>query len=336
MISPHYDIVILGAGPAGLACAIELKNSSLSVLVIEKNTTIGPKICAGGLTGLADDFKIPTAKTRSFSKQVIIIKDKSYAIELERPIRTITRLELGQYQLQQVQNAVNITILTNTTVQEIQQKALITADGKSISFKYLVGADGSNSIVRKSVGIETKQCIGLYYDIPVVTDTCIWYLKQSILKSGYIWVFPHKEFTNIGVYFNPTELNSKKAKAALENYITNQGYTFSSLELKGSPISYSYKGHQFGNIFLVGDAAGLTSRASGEGISYALTSGKEIAKKIKDNSYKTPELNKMIRIKHLQDNLFKLVEIFPFLHDYLFRGLIRLLRHKRFQGFFGI
>ena len=63
-----FDIIIIGAGPGGLECAIQLNNSNLSVLIIEKNDIIGPKICAGGLTGLTSDFYIPSDKTRSFSK----------------------------------------------------------------------------------------------------------------------------------------------------------------------------------------------------------------------------------------------------------------------------
>ncbi len=58
-----YDVIILGAGPAGLKYAEELKNTKLSVLLIKKNQIIGPKICAGGLTRLADGFDYPKDKT---------------------------------------------------------------------------------------------------------------------------------------------------------------------------------------------------------------------------------------------------------------------------------
>ncbi len=45
-----YDVVIIGAGPAGLSCAKPLQKSGKSILLVEKNDKIGPKICAGGLT----------------------------------------------------------------------------------------------------------------------------------------------------------------------------------------------------------------------------------------------------------------------------------------------
>ncbi len=45
-----FDIIIIGAGPAGLQCAKFLGNSKFQVLLLEKNKEIGPKVCAGGLT----------------------------------------------------------------------------------------------------------------------------------------------------------------------------------------------------------------------------------------------------------------------------------------------
>ena len=57
-----FDIIIIGAGPAGLKCAEQFKNSDFSVLLIEKNKVIGPKTCAGGLTQLVRDFDFPKEK----------------------------------------------------------------------------------------------------------------------------------------------------------------------------------------------------------------------------------------------------------------------------------
>ncbi len=45
-----YDVVIVGAGPAGLELARLLGKRELSVLVIEKNRQLGKKVCAGGIT----------------------------------------------------------------------------------------------------------------------------------------------------------------------------------------------------------------------------------------------------------------------------------------------
>lgn len=330
-----YDIVIIGAGPAGLECARQFKSSNLSVLLIEKNKVIGPKTCAGGLTGLTSNFDIPKNKTRSFAKQKIFINKKKYEIVLNNPIKTIDRFELGQHQLQQIENSNNISILTKTTVEEIVANKIITKDNQEYYFKYLVGADGSNSIVRKHLGLKSEHCIGLYYDIPVVTDYFIWYVNPKKLQSGYIWVFPHKKHTNIGVYFNPQLLTSKKAKEVLEKYLLDHKYSFSAQNIKGSVINYLYQGHEFGNIFLIGDAAGLASRATGEGISFALTSGREVAKKIINPKYDAVEFNRILKIKRRQERMLKKFETFPFLQNFFYRIFVNLLQTAWFQKYFG-
>ena len=44
----HYDVVIVGAGIAGLECANQLKDSNLNILLLEKNRKFYNKSCAGG------------------------------------------------------------------------------------------------------------------------------------------------------------------------------------------------------------------------------------------------------------------------------------------------
>jgi flavin-dependent dehydrogenase len=55
----HYDVIIIGAGPAGFSCAEQLKSSELSVLLIDKNKTVISKTCAGGLSFLVKNSDIP-------------------------------------------------------------------------------------------------------------------------------------------------------------------------------------------------------------------------------------------------------------------------------------
>ncbi len=330
----RYDVIIIGAGPAGLKCAEQLINSNRSVLLIEKNEIIGPKICAGGLTNLTAPFNIPEDKTRSFPRQKIFIANRQYEIDLVNPLKTISRFDLGQYQLGKLKDSNNIKILKGTLVKSIKKNEVITNKG-AFCFRYLVGADGSTSKVRKYIGLASKICIGLYYDIPEVTHEFIWYFDPGLLKYGYIWVFPHKDSTNIGIFFNPEHLSPKQAREILKKYLTENGYRFSERNLKGAPINYSYQGCIFDDILLIGDAAGLASKTTGEGISYALTSGKEIGKKILDPDYRMVELDEILAFKKRQEKMLKAIDLLPYWQDYLFKIFIRLIKKGRFQRYFG-
>ena len=330
----QYDVIILGAGPAGLECANQFKNSNLSVLLIEKNKIIGPKTCAGGLTNLDKNFDIPKEKTRSFPKQEIFIKEKSRTINLVNPLKTISRFELGQYQFQQISNCKNIRILKETLVKEIKKNELVTSS-ENFKFKYLVGADGSNSIVRKHLNLKSKICIGMYYNISKITDRFIWYVNPQKLKSGYIWVFPHKKYTNIGVYYNPDFVSSKNAKIALEDFLKFHEFDFTHSKFEAASINYSYYGCIFNNIFLIGDAAGLASKTTGEGISFALTSGKEIAKRIMNPNYEMDDLDKILTFKKRQERMLKVFDGLPVIQTLLFKIFLNLMKKKWFQIYFG-
>ena len=236
--------------------------------------------------------------------------------------------------MQKISNCKNVKILKETLVKEIRKNEIVTSNG-NFKFKYLVGADGSNSIVRKYLGLKSKICIGMCYNIPKITDRFIWYVNPKKLKSGYIWAFPHKKYTNIGVYYNPNLVSAKNARIALEDFLKCHEFDFSNSKFEASPINYSYCGCIFDNIFLIGDAAGLASKATGEGISFALTSGKEIAKRIMNPNYEMNELQKILTFKKRQEKILKVFDGLPVIQTFLFKIFLNLMKKKWFQTYFG-
>jgi len=330
----EYDIIIVGAGPGGLACALELGDSGLTVLLIEKNEIIGPKTCAGGLKNLDRDFELPSDSIRTFHQEDYTTKYRSYTLMLEKPLRTISRHDLGQYQAAMLERFKNIKIKTGAKVKEIGDGQIITSAG-NFTFKYLVGADGSNSLVRRHLGLETKSCIGMYYEIPEITDKVIWHFNPEEIGSGYIWIFPHMDNTNIGVFFNPEWLSPKVAKRALQNYLDAKGINYAGCKYKTAAISHFYDGCEFGNTFLVGDAAGLALRTNGAGISFAIVSGREIAHKILNSDYRMPELDMILNYKNRQENIFAFIERIPFIQRPAYRIMLNLMKKRWFQKRFG-
>jgi geranylgeranyl reductase len=330
-----YDVIIVGAGPAGLKCAERLKNSLFSVLLIEKNKIVGPKLCGGGLTSLSSNLDIPPNKTRSFDIQQTYLNDKRYDVYFVAPLRTISRFDLGQHQLKKIETSENITIMLNTKVTSIKKNKIMTNKGE-FYYKYLVGADGSSSIVRRHLGLESEYCAGFCYEIPKVTDEFIWVFNPSQYKSGYVWLFPHLKTTNVGIYYNPKLVSAKDAKRHLIQYLKKLGYNISDSELRGASVNYRYSGIVFDNIFLVGDAAGLCSKIWGEGIPHAITSGNEVGNILLNPKHKMHALKKILKIKKRQERIGFLFESMPFVQDLMIKFFVKLIGGSWFQYYFGI
>jgi flavin-dependent dehydrogenase len=179
----QYDVVIVGAGPAGLECARALMGSRLSVLIIEKNEQIGPKTCAGGIVETVEPLHLPELKTRSFNWLNLYIKEKRFQFTSKVPIRIIDRDVLGHYQEQLLCDANNVTILPNTYLKKIESQRVYTTAGE-FSYRYLVGADGSTSTVRRYLHLGSQYMVGMYYDIKMRKDDLIFYLNGTSLKIG--------------------------------------------------------------------------------------------------------------------------------------------------------
>lgn len=330
-----FDVIIIGAGPAGLKCAEQFKDSKLSVLLVEKNEIIGPKVCAGGLSYLNTGFDFPEEKTRKFSKILFHLSGKEYEINLTHPLKIIDRYDFGQHLLNKIKSSKNITVFKNMLVKQIEKNKIITSRG-DFHFKYLVGADGSSSLVRKYLGLKTKKLIGLRCKTDQISDKLIIYFNPKLLDIGYAWIFPRKNNTNVGVYFNPEQISSKKARKILEKFLLKNNFLCSKEKIEGAPISFIYKGCVFKNIFLIGDAAGLASGLTGEGISYALVSGEEIGKKIIDPLYKMGNLKVILKFKKRQERIRRGAVALPFAQKYFLRAFATFIKKTWVQKYFGI
>lgn len=307
----QFDVIIIGAGPAGLECARLLKEANLSVLVMERKQVIGPKVCAGGIIETIEKFDFPDDKVRSFHREYVVIKNRIHQFSSSVPIHVVDRYALGQYQLGLLKDASNMEILTETSVNRIGKGRVFTRKGE-FGWKYLVGADGASSIVRRFLNLPSQYTIGVYYDIPEIKDQLIFSLNGRSLKTGYIWEFPHQEFTNVGIYYNPRFLNTASARQLLRSYMEKRNYSPRHRTYRAFPIMYLYKGCQFeGSIFLAGDAAGMASKLTGEGISYAIISGREIARKILNPEYAMTNLARALKSKQKQERIVNFFESIP-------------------------
>ncbi len=335
-----YDVIIVGAGPAGLSCAEVLAKNGKSVLVLEKNKKIGPKVCAGGLTARVE-------KERFLSLQDVDKTFNSFKLHFLKTCKTLTdsnplvatidRKKLGEIMLEKALKK-GAEIKTEIKVKEIKENSIII-NGQEIKFDYLIGADGSNSTVRRFLGIKTKKIlVTLQYiisqDIQKFKE--MEYFFNSKILNGYFWIFPHKNFTAVGCGYCPKNTwQDVRIKECFEKWLIKHRIKTEKLELRSFPIQFDYQGYQFGNKFLIGDAGGFVSGATGEGIYFAMVSGKEVAKKIINPQYDCPEISKILKIKRRHEYSFRKINflnnIFPNLG---FNILAFLLNFRWFKKIF--
>ncbi len=311
----RYNVIIVGAGPAGLSCAEVLAKSGKSVLVLEKNNEVGPKICAGGLTTKVkkENFLSLRDIDRIFHSIKIIFPGTIKKITCHNPlIATIDRGKLGKIMLEKALKF-GAEVETGIEVKEISNNSII-ANGQKINYQYLVGADGSNSMIRKFLGIKTEKIlVTLQYVIPQEIQKFeeMKYFLDSRIFNGYFWVFPHRNYTIVGAGYNPKYTRKKiSLKNTFEKWLKDKNIKTARIKLEGWPINIDYRGYQFGNKFLIGDAGGFTSGLTGEGIYFAIISGKEVAGKIIDPQYNCPEISKILKIKRNHENFLKLLTFF--------------------------
>lgn len=301
-----FDIVIIGGGPAGLKAAEVLAKEGREVIVLEKNAVIGPKTCAGGLTSKDFELGIPNSlPDRVFYSIKIHSSDKTFTINRKNKplVATVDRKKLGQWMLSQAQKS-GAKVRTKARVVKIENNSVFLEKDQEIRFNYLIGADGSLSLLRRWLNIPTKKfLITLQYIIPYHFENLEVFFNKKLFGLGYAWIFPHKEFTVVGCGNISTHRNIGKLRENFEFWFKEKKINLGKDKLDSFPVNYDYRGFDFGNKFLIGDAAGLASGLTGKGIYSALASGEEVARKILNPSYSCSKIKQILRAKALEEKL---------------------------------
>ena len=295
----HYDIVIVGAGPAGSSAAFSSASKGIKVALLEKEDSVAETVRTSGVTWIQNikEYKIPKdcynpIKNYSFcspNNEVTISDTVARAAVLD--VRKTYR-----WLAQQAENqGADIFVKTNVTdVIKNQGGDIIgivanTAEG-TVSFfgKIIIDASGFGSIVSKSMGFVTqweKFGAGAEYEVKAENiDPQTWWLMvgQKYSPAGYAWIFPiSKEMVRIGVgvgkpdsSVDPTErlkqlMDSKEGPIGRLGKITPVEFHYGLIPNDGLSRKTVYN-----NLILVGDSAGQANPLVLEGIRYAIKFGR--------------------------------------------------------------
>lgn len=291
----QYDVIVVGAGQAGSACAYDLATAGLSVLLLDRREFPRFKACAGGVTTKALHryrFSIaPVIRQVESDLRISMYLQRETTLKGPAPICAMTvRTELDELCFRQALNA-GARFEKIGPIRAVDESAdavsLTLDDGRILRARYLVGADGAHSQVRKltktftpdRTAVAMEGIVQLPAGVPLPVTT----FDFGVVGQGYGWLFPKGDHVNVGIYTRrPEEVEFSKDQ--LRDYVLKRlGVHGEAIEhLVGFPIGTGGELYQptSERVLLAGDAAGMAEALLGEGIHNALLTGQMAANAI--------------------------------------------------------
>jgi digeranylgeranylglycerophospholipid reductase len=303
-----YDVIVVGAGPAGSVAALNAAAES-DVLLIEKRPEIGAPVRCAEAVPLIDT---PLVFQTSFDKYVkpdrkwvasevkavratapdgTIVEVSGEMLATEAPLGIILERKLFDRQLAKdaarsgahvmVRTRATGLILEDGTVRGVKLSRL--GEEFDVRSKLVIGADGVESQVGRWAGINTtlklkdiESCVQYQMQNADLTDGAIDFYFGSAAPSGYAWAFPKGDgAANIGLGVLGSRLSDKRPLAYLNEFVAQRFPRGKPVELVmgACPVSDALPHTVHNGLMLVGDAAHHTDPITGGGIMAALQSG---------------------------------------------------------------
>ncbi|WP_434050976.1 MAG: geranylgeranyl diphosphate reductase [Roseibium sp.] len=294
-----FDVAVIGGGPSGAIAAEALATSGYSVLLVDPDNRIKP--CGGAIPSRAlKDFSISQDMFVSKANAARVIAPSGKSVEMRIGdigfVGMVDRATFDPYLRARAAEA-GATRLTGKLINMHesangvlslcveQTKSETAAANVTHCARYVIGADGANSAVRRFMFPKSKKppYVFAYHEIiesPKDTtsagfrgDRCDVVYDGRISPDFYGWVFPHGEHTSVGTGSAVKGHNLRSATAELRKASMLDGQRVIRREGAPLPLKPMRRWDNGKNVLLIGDAAGTVAPSSGEGIYYAMVCG---------------------------------------------------------------
>ena len=300
--------LIVGAGPAGLRAGQVLADAGRETLVVEKRAEIGPKTCAGGLTpktvAILRGLGLPENAGLARVGHVVFAPEHPVTLDPDgTTVVTLSRKELGRYQAGWTR-AAGAEVRAGCPVRELDlagKTALV--GGARMRWRHLIGADGSDSAVRRALRLPSPRgYFAAEYNLDGVRLEPLRVECDPELGGGYFWVFPHHDYTSVGAVASKHVVRPATLRAYLDARLERLQLAGHGEPLEGATLEVDFRGLHFaGGVHLAGDAAGVPSALTAEGIYSALLTGEEVARGIIDPAHPSRRVTRWLRVKRRHD-----------------------------------
>ena len=289
----HFDVAVVGAGPAGSTTAYRLSRAHARVLLIDKTRFPRDKPCGGGLTMRAVR-QLPVPVDEVVEDRITRVRCRlKYGKVMERESDRVLCLMTQRRRLDAflVEQAVEAGVTFRDGVRvEIESDRRLRVDGEPVEVDALVGADGANGITAKALGLGGSVVNGValegnlpYERLPKDAWRGMLVLELAAVPGGYGWIFPKGDHVNVGVGGWGAE--GPRLRDHLRLLCDHYGIQFDDLQqLRGHRLPMRRPDNRLagGRALLVGDAAGVIDPVSGDGIYEALVTARLAAEHIVD------------------------------------------------------
>ena len=310
----QYDVIVVGAGPAGSTASYLLAKDGLKVLLLDKKRFPRDKLCGGLLTRktlklLEDIYR--TSADSLIADKVISDYSHSYGVKLWEkpfirgklayPFHLVNRQRYDAFWLDRACQAGAEFRATEKVISfDPARNQVITASGGAFSAKLLMGADGAPGRLRRLLVaremIKREEKTGLATAIetvisqemaPALPEYPVVYFGP--IRWGYAWCFPRNQHRIIGMC-GLNEKSGRNVRQKFKQFLkVNQLSPDFIGKAKAYPLPYGnyLSTPGAGNLLLLGDAAGLADPLLGEGIYYAHKSA-QLAARAAIQSFNNP------------------------------------------------
>ncbi|MFM9027513.1 MAG: NAD(P)/FAD-dependent oxidoreductase [Bacteroidota bacterium] len=304
-----YDVIILGAGPAGATAALALQKSGLKIALVDKHSFPRDKICGDAIggrvrrvlaeldTALAHRLdEIPTSLIAT-GWRLVAPSGREVTAFFKTPGKVCARYDFDDFLFREAIQSDHVDNFSDHRITDIEvsdSDVKIHHAGGMISGAVLIACDGANSIVARK--FFNRQVLPDYHSGAVrayfkgvkgIQGSNL--LEIHLIKGrlpGYFWIFPLPDNRcNVGFGMLTRDLSERRIdlKTTLKDIIKETpelAVRFREAKLEGKiqgfglPLGGRKIKVSTTRILLCGDAASLIDPLNGEGIGNAVLSGK--------------------------------------------------------------
>lgn len=293
-----YDVLVVGAGPAGSLAARTVAKQGFSVLLVEKHREIGVPVCCAEGISRESLVKFLEPDPKFIAQEVHggrLFSPDGTMVEIRWPgVGFILERKIFDRELARLASEAGAEVLVRTQAKGMEKvsggwKVRMTSFGDPLDAeaKVVIGADGVESLVGRWAGISTEinmndfhSCVQYFLeDESLGEDELVtFYVGKNLVPGGYAWTFPKgKNRANVGLGLTPTMIRNKSENAVdyLKRLVDKFYPKANILEttVGGVPANNAPQEMVADGVMLIGDAARVTDSLSGAGIAFAMESG---------------------------------------------------------------